>query len=107
MEIHREKSNQLGLMANYILECSSNMPIQSDKLKKDAREALNKIEKDEADWEEKVDSWRSLNRKWLRPNKKKTEKEKVEVQVDTSRGSKSRFIESLARDLRPSERKDN
>ena len=27
MEIHREKSNQLGLMANYILECSSNVPI--------------------------------------------------------------------------------
>ena len=78
------------------------MPIQSDKLKKDAREALNKIEKDEADWEEKVDSWRSSNRKWLRPKKKEKIKEKVEVQVDNSRGNRSRFIESLARDLRPS-----
>ena len=75
MEIHREKSNQLGLMANYILECSSNVPIQSDKLKKYAREALNKIEKDEADWEENVDSWRRSNRKWLRPKKKEKVKE--------------------------------
>ena len=29
-------------------------------------------------------------------------KEKVEVQVDNSRGNRSRFIESLAKDLRPS-----
>ena len=69
-------------------------------LKIDAREALNKVEKDEADLEEKMDTWRKSNRKWLRPRKKDKTKEKVEtVKVDNSGGSRSRFIESLARDL--------
>ena len=33
-----------------------------------------------------MDSWRRLNRKWLRSKKKEKTKEKVEVQVDNSRG---------------------
>ena len=89
MEAHREFSNQLGLMANYIIECRPGVPIKLDKLKKDAMEALNKVEKDEADLEEKMDTRRRSNRKWLRPKKKDKTKEKVEtVKVDNSGGSR-------------------
>ena len=88
-------------MANYILDCRP-VAIESDILKRDAREALNKVVKDEEDLEEKMDTWRRSNRKWLRPKKKDKTKEKVEtVKVDNSGGSISRFIESLVRDLKP------
>ena len=97
LEAHREFSHQLGLMANYILDCRPGVAIETDKLKRDAREAFNKSLKDEEDLEEKMSTWKKSNRKWLRP------KEKVEtVKVDNSGGSRSRWIENLARDLRPS-----
>ena len=90
-------------MANYILDCRPGVAIERDKLKRDAREALNKSVKDEEDLEEKMSTWKKSNRKWLRPKKKDKTKEKVEtVKVDNSGGSRSRWIENLARDLKPS-----
>ena len=103
LEAHREFSHQLGLMANYILDCRPAVAIETDKLKRDAREAFNKSVKDEEDLEEKMSTWKKSNRKWLRPKKKDKTKEKVEtVKVDNSGGSRSRWIENLARDLKPS-----
>ena len=103
LKAHREFSHQLGIMTNYIMDCRPGVAIETDKLKRDAREALNKSVKDEEDLEEKMSTWKKSNRKWLRPKKKDKTKEKVEtVKVDNSGGSRSRWIENLARDLKPS-----
>ena len=57
---------------------------------------------DEEELEEKVSAWRKANKKWLRYKKKDKTKEKVEtVKVDNP-GGRSRWIENLARDLKPS-----
>jgi len=59
--------------------------------------------KNEEELDEKISAWRKANRKLLRPKKKDKAKEKVEtVKVDNSGGGRSRWIENLPRDLKPS-----
>ena len=94
LEAHREFSHQLGLMANYIVDCRPGVAIETDKIKREAKEALHKSVKNEEELEEKISAWRKANRKWLRPKKKDKAKKKVEtVKVDNSGGGRSRWIE--------------
>ena len=68
--------HKLGLMANYIMNVRSGVAVESCKLKRDAKEALDKSVKDEEAVEEKVATWKRTNRKWLPPKKKDKTKEK-------------------------------
>ena len=102
LEAHREFSHEIGLMASYIVECRPGVATETDKIKREAKEALDKSVKDEEELEEKIIVWRRANKKWLRHKKKDKAKEKVEtVKVDNP-GGKSRWIENLCRDLKPS-----
>ena len=68
--------------------------------KKDAKDALEKVLKDEETVEDKVATWRRTNRKWLQ--KKTKAKEKGEpVKTDNPNGNRTRWLENFARDLKP------
>ena len=71
LDAHSEFSHKLGLMANYIMDVRPGVAVESCKLKRDAKEALDKSVKDEEAVEEKVATWKRTNRKWLRPKKKR------------------------------------
>ena len=79
MEAHSEFSHNLGLMASYIMDIRPEVAVESDKLKRDAKEALDKTTKDEKVVRDKVATWKRNNRKWLlRPKKKEKSKERGE-----------------------------
>jgi len=102
LEEHREFSHEIVFMASYIVECRPGAATETDKIKREAKEAFKKSVKDEEGLEEKISAWRRANKKWLRNKKKDKAKEKVEtVKVDNLVG-RSRWIENLARDLKPS-----
>ena len=61
---------------------------------------MEKSVKDEEAMEDKVATWKSTNRKWLR--KKTKAKEKGEpVKADNPNGNRTRWLENFARDLKP------
>ena len=75
-------------------------PTDNDSLRKDVKEELDKATRDDKALKEKVSVWRRVNRKWLvKSNKKEETKDKGEP---TKPGSgKDRWLETLARDLKP------
>ena len=103
MEAHTEFSHNLGLMSSYIMDIRPEVPVESDQLKRDAKEALDKTTKDEKVVRDKVATWKRNNRKWLlRPKKKEKSKERGESSKTDNNSGKARWLENLARDLKPS-----
>ena len=62
MEAHSEFSHNLGLMASYIMDIRPEVAVESDKLKRDTKEALEKSTKDEKAVGDKVATWKKTNR---------------------------------------------
>ena len=89
-------------MASYMMDISLEVAVESDKLKKDAKEALEKSTKDEKVVVDKVATWKKNDRKWLlRPKKKEKSKERGEsIKTDNQSGSRACWLENLARDLK-------
>ena len=98
MEAHSEFSHNMGLMASYIMDIRPEVAVESDKLKRDAKEALEKSTKDEKVVGDKVATWKKNNRKWLlRPKKKEKSKERGEsLKTDNKSGSMARWLEQGA-----------
>ena len=65
MENHSEFSHNLGLMASYIMNIRPEISVEFDKLRRDAKEALDKTTKDEKVVRYKVATWKKNNRKCL------------------------------------------
>ena len=103
MEAHTKFSHNLGLIAIYIMDIRPEVAVESDKLKRDAKEALDETTKDEKIVRDKVSTWKKNNRKWmLRPKKKEKSKERGESMKTDNQSGKARWLENLARDLKPS-----
>ena len=56
-------------MASYIVEYRPGVATETDRIKREAKEALEKSVKDEEELEEKISAWRRANKKWLRHKK--------------------------------------
>ena len=50
-------------MATYIVDCRPGVATETDKIKREAKEALHKSVKNEEELEEKISAWRKVNRK--------------------------------------------
>ena len=101
LDSHSEFSHNLELMANYMMDIRPGVP-EANKLRSDAKQALDKSIKDEETIEKKVKDWKAKNRKWLRQRKKDKNKEKVDQVKTTENNSvNARWMENFARDLKP------
>ena len=101
LDSHSDFSHNLELMVNYMMDIRPGVP-EANKLRSDAKQALDKSIKDEETIETKVKDWKAKNRKWLRQRKKDKNKEKVD-QVKTSENNSGNalWMENFARDLKP------
>ena len=100
---HRTFSHEIGCMASFIVECRPEVATQGDKIKEEAQAAFDKSVKDEREIEEKLNAWKRSNKKWLKRKKKEKGKEKIENATggEGPKGSNSRLVEKLCRDLKP------
>ena len=91
-------------MSSFIISNNPDTREEEDKVKQDARAALTKCEKDEAETDEKVKEWTKANKKWLKRKKKQKKQETGEVVVtggESSEGAKKRLMEKLCKNFKP------
>ena len=91
-------------MSSFIISNNPDTREEEDKVKQDARAALTKCEKDEAETDEKVKEWTKANKKWLKRKKKQKKQETGEVVVtggESSEGAKKGLWKSFVRILNP------
>ena len=96
----RHTTQGQGLMASYIIDIRKEVPLEADQLKKDAKEELDKSTKDDKVLRDTVSSWKRDNRKWLMLHRK-CEKSKERGEPSKTNSGKDRWLENLARDLKP------